>query len=147
MKQTAVFDILQLGLIRVINCCSSTSRMNCTKPKTSGSMELEGGSRSHQLHGQEGSPCPFGEQHCAPSLPSHTFPQPHIPGASSARGLACSSTGSPTPPSTPGSPQVPAVPAAARPFGGAVLKTPFNCQRAWSIMQTNFTENEEKRKP
>lgn len=36
MKQTAVFDILQLGLIRIINCCSFASGMKCAEPKPSG---------------------------------------------------------------------------------------------------------------
>lgn len=102
MKQTAVFDILQLGLIRVINCCSFTSGMKCAELKT----ELEGGGRSHQLRRQlaRKAPVPPGSSVMLPPCPrtpchKHTL-----------LGPACSSRGSSTPPSTPGSPQVPVLP-------------------------------------
>lgn len=87
-KQTTAFDILQLGLIRVINCCSFASGMKCTKPKTSGSMELEGRGRSHQPQLARKAPVPSGSGIMLPHHPhtpchNHTFPGPtccHGPG-------------------------------------------------------------------
>lgn len=151
MKQSTVFDILQLGLIRIINCCSFASGMKRAKPKTSGSMELEGGGRSHQLHRQlaRRAPVPAGNSTNPRCLRTpchnHTFLRPaccHGPDLQ-LHGLTHTSLHSRDSPGTGAA----LVPAAARPFVGAFMKTLFNCLRTWSIMQTNFTENEEKRKP